>query len=139
MFVDDATLFYNLMKKFNVEASTVMKLVQYDVTLWGWYLWVAGGLLEYNTTQYCSKIWALTQYGKPVLLPETQLPTNNVIIQGAVRSNTLLRQFDVNKAVKMLGVRHAVNLKHKTKHNNLLGKMTKFACAIIACPSKPHQ
>eukprot|EP00957_Ditylum_brightwellii_P209307 15361161-Ditylum_brightwellii.AAC.1 len=60
MLVDNASLFHNLMKIFTACAHMIMSIVSCNVTLWGRYLWISGGLLEYNKTQYCIMIWGFT-------------------------------------------------------------------------------
>eukprot|EP00957_Ditylum_brightwellii_P121249 9246205-Ditylum_brightwellii.AAC.1 len=70
MFVNDATLFHNVMTLFTACARMIMSIVSYDVTLWGRHLWISRGLLEYNKTQYCMMIWGFTSHGKLYLITE---------------------------------------------------------------------
>eukprot|EP00957_Ditylum_brightwellii_P112137 8550024-Ditylum_brightwellii.AAC.1 len=59
-----------------------MSIVSYNITLWRWYLWISGVLLEYNKTQYCIMIWGFIPHGKPYRLPKAKLPENKVYIKG---------------------------------------------------------
>eukprot|EP00957_Ditylum_brightwellii_P202573 15330768-Ditylum_brightwellii.AAC.1 len=82
-FVNNATLLHNLANVFNLKATELIKIVKYDTTLWGRYLWVSGGWLEYSKPKYGLLTWEFEQNGKPKIKKENDLPENNIQIEGA--------------------------------------------------------
>eukprot|EP00957_Ditylum_brightwellii_P156321 11898221-Ditylum_brightwellii.AAC.1 len=126
MFVDNATLLHNLGRIFIINSTMLMVIVKYNVTLWGRYLWTAGGWFEYMKTQYNMLDWAFKQFGEPHLRKGEVLPPNTVAIKGADGSNTKLHQVEVDEGIKILGVRQAGALQQDTECTHLLGKTAKF-------------
>eukprot|EP00957_Ditylum_brightwellii_P190255 14481707-Ditylum_brightwellii.AAC.1 len=68
-----------------------MEIVKYNTTIWGRYLWVSGGWLEYSKTKYGLLTWEFEQNGKPTIKKENSLPENNINIEGADGSQTKLK------------------------------------------------
>eukprot|EP00957_Ditylum_brightwellii_P045489 3448428-Ditylum_brightwellii.AAC.1 len=89
----------------DISLQMLMHCIQHDASLWGRYLWVLGGLLEYKKTKYCMIIWTFNPDGTPNLLPEEQLPTNNIHIIAADKRTTKIKHFDVMEGRRMLGVK----------------------------------
>ena len=111
-----------------------MTQVMTDATLWGRYLWVSGGFLEFMKTMYCLMIWSFDEMGTPRLLHEEELPENIIQIEAANGTKTKMRRQDVNEGAKMLGVRQAATLQMNTEYQHQAAKTHKFASAITACP-----
>eukprot|EP00957_Ditylum_brightwellii_P087558 6665626-Ditylum_brightwellii.AAC.1 len=74
MFVDDNTLMHNTTSR-DATAPDLMQNVQHDAELWGWLLWVTGGLLEFLKSSYFLVIWQFSKEGKPSI--SMNLPPNN--------------------------------------------------------------
>eukprot|EP00957_Ditylum_brightwellii_P127801 9746852-Ditylum_brightwellii.AAC.1 len=81
MFVNNAMLLQNLGRIVNINSTILMAIVKYNGTLWGRYLWTAGGWLKYMKTQYSMLDWAFKQFGQPYLRKGEELPPNTVIIE----------------------------------------------------------
>eukprot|EP00957_Ditylum_brightwellii_P074251 5641882-Ditylum_brightwellii.AAC.1 len=75
----------------------MMEIVKYDTTLWGRYLWVSEGLLEYGKTKYRMLVWGYRENRTLHVLKEEELPVNNIKIVGL---NTVYKDSNQAKAYK---------------------------------------
>eukprot|EP00957_Ditylum_brightwellii_P098148 7477892-Ditylum_brightwellii.AAC.1 len=114
-FVEDATLLHNLANVFNLKPKDLMEIVKNNTALWGRYLWVSGGWLEYSKTKCRLLIWKFEQNEKPKIKKENNLPDNNIKIEGADGSQTKLKRFPPEEGIRMLGSRHALTMQQETE------------------------
>eukprot|EP00957_Ditylum_brightwellii_P173240 13188172-Ditylum_brightwellii.AAC.1 len=121
-FVNNTTLLHNLANVFNLKAEELMEIVKYDTTLWGRYLWVSVGWLEYSKTKYGLLKREFEQNGKPKIKKENDLPDNNIKIEGANGYQTKLKRFAPEEGIRMLGARHAISMQQDTELCYLKGK-----------------
>eukprot|EP00957_Ditylum_brightwellii_P189260 14405554-Ditylum_brightwellii.AAC.1 len=89
-FVDDTSLLRNA-SSFGISAVQLMAQVMKDAMLWGRYLWVSGGYLEFLKTVHCLMIWGFDVMGTPRLLQENELPESNIRIESADGTKTKMR------------------------------------------------
>lgn len=135
-FVDDTSLFTNLLKSFidSNDIETLTSRLRHDMVAWKELLEASGGKLELTKCFYYILTWKFDKKGNPIptTIPEQRLVANPISIPDSDRNTeVLIQQKEISEAHKTLGCYKCIirneeaEILYLTTRSNALANMIK--------------